>query len=76
LREEPIGPSFNRLSVVVATSVSGDVLLSSFMNIDRRKEAFEEYSIGESLKRKLRGEGFLSLRARRLVPSTRIPGAT
>jgi hypothetical protein len=76
LREEPIGPSSNPPGVIAVTSVSGDVLLSSFQSIDRKKKPSEERSIVESTEKEVRKGRSLFPRARRPVRSVRIREAT
>jgi hypothetical protein len=72
LKEEPISRSSNPIDVILATSASGVALLNSFQNIEKKKRAFEGFSIRERWKESLPKKESLFLPARRPVPFNRI----
>jgi hypothetical protein len=72
LKEEPINRSSNPIDVILATSVFGVALLSSFPNTEKKKRAFEGLSIRERWKQSLPKKESLCLPAKWLVPFNRI----
>jgi hypothetical protein len=70
LREGLIALSSNPRSVTVVTFASGDVLLNSFQNTERKRKPFEGLFTAGRFKNQKRK--FLSLLARRPVPFIRI----
>jgi hypothetical protein len=74
LKEEHTDQSSNRIAVTLAMSVSGDALLNSFQNTERKRKASVGPSTEERFKKNLQRIKFLFLLARRLVPFVRIQG--